>query len=137
MRSSCAATSPSKPCLHSPLAAAVLGVILSPGPNGGVSLSVEFPALKVVNGAFDASSTGDIQKSCDKVKSQNAVSGAFHCESNNAQANQDTNGTTTGGSGGGGGGGGSDGKGENSAAGTAFNAALFGLVAVAALASAL
>ncbi|KAK4234489.1 hypothetical protein C8A03DRAFT_37740 [Achaetomium macrosporum] len=102
---------------------------------------VSFPELDVVKGAFDVSSTADISQSCDKLKelaprSQGGdgnIQGVFSCTSNNEKANEDTDSdtSTTGSTGG------SDDSDENGAAGIAFNAALLGLVGVAALASAL
>ncbi|KAK4032480.1 hypothetical protein C8A01DRAFT_20451 [Parachaetomium inaequale] len=107
--------------------------------------AVEFPALENVKGAFDVSSTGDIKASCEKLsefapKNQNGngkIQGVFTCTANNDKANEDTDGSTsdsgqvdgTDGSG--------KGDDKNSAAGVVLNAALFGLVAVAGLASAL
>jgi len=93
---------------------------------------VEFPSLDSVDGAFDVSSTADIEKSCDelkKKKSNGDIQGTFSCTANNENANEDTDSAGSGSSG-------SD-KDENSASGVAFNTALFALVAVAALASAL
>ncbi|KAL2134104.1 hypothetical protein VTI74DRAFT_991 [Chaetomium olivicolor] len=103
---------------------------------------VEFPALDVVKGAFDLSSTADIKASCDKLKElapasqggQGKVEGTFTCTSNNEKANEDT-GSDSSGNGQIDGTNNSDKK--NSAAGVLINSALFGLVAVAALASAL
>lgn len=106
---------------------------------------VEFPELDVVKGAFDLSSTADISKSCDTLKElapteqdgNGKVAGTFTCTSNNDKANEDTDSDSSGD----GSIDGSDGKGgkddKNSAAGVILNSALFGLVAVAALASAL
>jgi len=101
--------------------------------------SVDFPSLEVVLGAFDVSSTEDIRKVCDKLKElapahqggNGKVEGTFTCTSDNAAANEDTGAGSTG-----------DGQidgsdDESSAAGVVFNTALFGLVAVAAVASAL
>jgi hypothetical protein len=93
---------------------------------------VEFPSLDSVDGAFDVSSTADIEKSCDelkKKKSNGDIQVTFSCTANNENANEDTDSAGSGSSG-------SD-KDENSASGVAFNTALFALVAVAALASAL
>ncbi|EGS18333.1 putative cell wall protein [Thermochaetoides thermophila DSM 1495] len=100
---------------------------------------VDFPSLEVVLGAFDVSSTEDIRKVCDKLKElapahqggNGKVEGTFTCTSDNAAANEDTGAGSTG-----------DGQidgsdDESSAAGVVFNTALFGLVAVAAVASAL
>jgi len=103
---------------------------------------VKFPALENVKGAFDVSSTGNIKSSCDTLSklapsAQNGngvIEGVFTCTANNDKANDDTSGTTSG-SGQVDGTGGDDGK--NGAAGVVLNAALFGLVAVAGLASAL
>jgi hypothetical protein len=103
--------------------------------------TVEFPELDTVKGAFDVSSTANIEKSCDKLneaapRSQGGdgrIEGVFTCTANNDKANEDTDGSTSDS----GNVDGSDGSDENSAAGLVFNAALFGLVAVAGLASAL
>jgi hypothetical protein len=103
---------------------------------------VEFPALQDVKGAFDVSSTANIRSSCEtllKIAPQSQggdgkIQGTFSCTADNANANEDTDGNTsdTGNVDG------TDGdKDKNGAAGLAFNAALFGLVGVAALASAL
>ncbi|KAK4121327.1 hypothetical protein N657DRAFT_577959 [Parathielavia appendiculata] len=104
---------------------------------------VDFPALEDVKGAFDVSSTADIQSSCDnllKKAPQNQggdgkIQGTFSCTGLNENANEDTDSEPTGdgdvtGSNGG------DDKGSG-AAGVTFNAALFGLVGIAVLASAL
>lgn len=104
--------------------------------------TVEFPALDNVKGAFDVSSTANIKKSCDKLsesapRSQGGdgkIEGVFTCTANNEQANEDTDGSTSNSGSIDGTDGGDD---ENGAAGLVFNAALFGLVAVAGLASAL
>lgn len=91
---------------------------------------VKFPALNIVDGAFDVSSTADISKSCDTLQGDSTkVQGTFSCTSNNKNANQDTGTDTSSTS--------SESGDESSAAGVAFNTALFGLVAVAAIASAL
>jgi len=102
---------------------------------------VDFPALVNVKGAFDVSSTADIKKSCDKLKESaptsqggdGKIEGVFDCTANNDKANEDTDGSTSGS----GNVDGSDSQDENGAAGLVLNAALFGLVAVAGLASAL
>jgi len=106
--------------------------------------TVEFPALENVKGAFDVSSTGDITSSCEELsksapKNQQGdgkIQGVFTCTANNDKANEDTDGSTSD-SGQVDGADGSSKGDENSAAGVVFNAALFGLVAVAGLASAL
>jgi hypothetical protein len=93
---------------------------------------VEFPSLDRVEGAFDVSSTADIEASCDelkKKKSDGTIEGTYGCTSNNENANEDTDSASSGSS--------SDDSDENSASGVAFNSALFALVAVAAFASAL
>lgn len=104
---------------------------------------VDFPELNVVKGAFDVSSTGDITSSCENLMKaapseqggDGRIAGTFTCTSNNDKANEDTDGTTSDsgdvdtGSG--------KNNDKNSAAGLNFNAALLGLVAVAAFASAL
>ncbi|KAK4158555.1 hypothetical protein C8A00DRAFT_39266 [Chaetomidium leptoderma] len=102
---------------------------------------VDFPKLENVKGAFDVSSTADIKKSCEKLlkyapKTQNGngkILGTFTCTANNAKANEDTNDTTSGS-------GNVDTNGDEKSAagaGVTFPAALLGLVAVAAFASAL
>lgn len=95
---------------------------------------VGFPQLNDVKGAFDASSTTDISNSCSTLKQLSGsgkIQGAFSCTSNNTMANSDTgtNTSSTGSTGSSGG--------DNGAAGVGLNTALFALVAVAALASAL
>ncbi|KAK3307919.1 uncharacterized protein B0T15DRAFT_89740 [Chaetomium strumarium] len=103
---------------------------------------VSFPELDVVKGAFDVSSTADIDEACDKLKelaprSQGGsgnIQGTWACTSNNSKANEDTDSSTSAGGSSGGSNGSND---ENGAAGIAFNAALLGLVGVAAFASAL
>ncbi|KAL2196082.1 hypothetical protein P885DRAFT_78419 [Corynascus similis CBS 632.67] len=102
---------------------------------------IKFPELNVVRGAVDISSTADIKKSCDTLSESapreqggdGSFEGVFSCTANNDKANEDTDGSTSDSgqvdSG--------DEDDENSASGVALNAALFGLVAVAALASAL
>jgi hypothetical protein len=103
--------------------------------------TVDFPELDNVKGAFDVSSTADIEKSCDKLKEaapqsqggDGRIEGVFTCTANNDKANEDTDGSTSDS----GNIDGSDGSDENAASGLVFNAALFGLVAVAGLASAL
>lgn len=102
---------------------------------------VDFPALQNVKGAFDVSSTADITKSCDELKKSapsnqggnGNIEGVFDCTANNDKANEDTDSSTSGS----GNVDGSDSQDENGAAGLVLNAALFGLVAVAGLASAL
>jgi hypothetical protein len=104
--------------------------------------SVTFPELDVVKGAFDVSSTADIDQACDKLKelaprSQGGngnIQGSWACTSNNKKANEDTDSNT---SSGGSTGGSNDSNDENGAAGITFNAALLALVGVAAFASAL
>lgn len=102
--------------------------------------TVDFPEIDNVKGAFDVSSTANIEKSCDELKKaaprsqggDGRIEGVFTCTANNEQANEDTDGSTSDS-------GNVDGSDddENSAAGLVFNAALFGLVAVAGLATAL
>jgi len=104
--------------------------------------NVTFPALDDVRGAFDISSTENISTVCDtfqklaptKQGGNNKIQGVYHCDGNNALANNDTGGNTSssGTTGGSGGSGGQDGKG-NSAAGVAINAALLGLGVVGGL----
>ncbi|KAH6627154.1 hypothetical protein B0J18DRAFT_161506 [Chaetomium sp. MPI-SDFR-AT-0129] len=104
---------------------------------------IQFPSLNNVKGAFDVSSTANIRKSCDKLsesapRSQGGngdIEGVFSCTADNKQANDDTSGSTSDSGNVDGTNGSSDG--ENSASGVVLNAALFGLVAVAGLASAL
>lgn len=99
---------------------------------------IDFPALNDVKGAFDISSTNDISAACDKFQKLapskqgggGQIQGVYHCESNNAKANDDTGGNTsssgtTGGSG--------TSKGGNSATGVAVNAAMLGLAVVGGL----
>lgn len=102
--------------------------------------SIKFPKLDIVRGAFDASSTADIRKSCERLKElapssqggKGNVEGVFTCTSENENANDDVDG-------------GIDGSGQidgedsdgSGAAGLSLNTALFGLVAIAAVASAL
>ncbi|EAQ85740.1 hypothetical protein CHGG_06993 [Chaetomium globosum CBS 148.51] len=103
--------------------------------------TVDFPSLDNVKGAFDVSSTANIRKSCDKLgekapRSQGgdgSIEGVFTCTADNENANEDTDGSTSNS----GNVDGTDGSDENGASGPVFNAALFGLVAVAGLASAL
>jgi hypothetical protein len=103
--------------------------------------TVEFPEIDNVKGAFDVSSTADIKKSCDKLSEaaprgqggDGRIEGVFTCTANNDKANEDIDGSTSDS----GDVDGSEGSDENGAAGLVFNAALFGLVAVAGLASAL
>lgn len=103
--------------------------------------TVEFPDLDDVKGAVDVSSTANIEKSCDELKKaaprsqggDGRIEGVFTCTANNDKANEDTNGSTSNS----GNVDGTDGTDENAASGLVFNAALFGLVAVAGLASAL
>jgi hypothetical protein len=102
---------------------------------------VKFPALNIVKGAFDVSTTADIEKSCDELEKSAPTTqggngnfeGVFDCTSNNDKANEDTDGSTSGPDNADS----SNGDDENGAAGLVLNAALFGLVAVAGLASAL
>ncbi|KAL2170339.1 hypothetical protein VTG60DRAFT_4925 [Thermothelomyces hinnuleus] len=102
---------------------------------------ISFPSLDNVKGAVDISSTADIRKSCEKLsefapRSQGGdgkIEGVFTCTANNDKANEDTDQSTSGS----GQVDGSDENDENSASGVVLNAALFGLVAVAAVASAL
>ncbi|KAH8893508.1 hypothetical protein GQ53DRAFT_645091, partial [Thozetella sp. PMI_491] len=88
---------------------------------------IEFPALGDVKGAFDASSTANINSSCKTLEALSGtggghpIQGTFHCTSNNETANTDTGTGTTGGSGG------SSGSGNNTAAGVQINHALLGL----------
>lgn len=97
---------------------------------------VVFPALNDVKGAFDLSSTGDIEDSCTEFKKiasakdggSGKIQGTFACTSNNANANSDTSSTT-------GTGGGSSTK-KDSASGVSLNTALLGLGALAGLAQA-
>lgn len=104
----------------------------------GVS-RIEFPALDFVAGAFDAASTEDISDSCGELLplapqsegGDGRVRGTYACVSEDEDANEDTSSNTSGG------GTGVDDDDENSASGVALNTALFGLVAVAAIASAL
>ncbi|KAK4113487.1 hypothetical protein N656DRAFT_707388 [Canariomyces notabilis] len=105
---------------------------------------VAFPKLDIVEGAFDVASTEDINSSCDTLGKlapssqggEGKVKGTYACTSKVADANDDTSsgGSSSGGSG-------SDssdgGNNDNGAAGLVLNTALFGLVAVAAVASAL
>jgi len=105
---------------------------------------VDFEKLESVKGAFYVSSTQDIQDVCDALGEKapttqggdNTIEGTYTCEPNNEKANDETDDTANGGGGSSSGGSG-DGDDENSASGVVFNAALFGLVAVAGLASAL
>lgn len=102
------------------------------------------PKLDNVKGAFDISSTADIKKICDELKKlapssqggNGKVEGKFSCTSENDKANEDTSDDTNG-DGSVDGENGSEKGDDNSAAGVALNSALFGLVAIAALASAL
>lgn len=101
--------------------------------------SVSFPALNDVKGAFDLSSTGDIEKSCTDFKKiasakdggSGKIQGTFSCTSNNANANSDTSSTT------GTGGGTSNKPKPDAAAGLSFNTALLGFAGLAGLAQAL
>ncbi|GAB1315178.1 cell wall protein Ecm33 [Madurella fahalii] len=103
---------------------------------------ISFPALDLVAGAFDAASTNDISESCEALAplaprdegGEGHVRGTYACSSDVENANEDTSSETSDGDNGTDGG---DGDDENSAAGVALNTALFGLVAVAAIASAL
>ncbi|KAL2021791.1 hypothetical protein VTK56DRAFT_6565 [Thermocarpiscus australiensis] len=103
---------------------------------------IKFPKLDIVKGAFDASSTKNISGSCHELQQlapqsqggEGKVAGTFACTSNNDHANEDTgtntssSGTTDSGD---------DNGDDNGAAGLALNTALFGLVLIAGLASAL
>lgn len=90
--------------------------------------------LKDVRGAFDISSTNDIDKSCDKFKELapskqgggGQIQGTYSCTSNNKNANSDTGSNTTGGSGSGSGD-------DNAAAGVAINTAILSLAVVGGL----
>jgi hypothetical protein len=96
---------------------------------------VSFPALNDVKGAFDLSSTGDIEKSCTEFKKiasakdggSGKIQGTFSCTSNNANANSDTSSTT-------GTGGGSSKPKPDGAAGLSLNTAFLGLAGLAGLA---
>lgn len=98
----------------------------------------ELPAIKTVKGAFDASSTTDIQESCDgfdkhapqRQGGNGDIQGELTCTSNNTKANEETGTDIVDGGDG-------NGDGKNSAAGMALNTALFGLVALAGFAVAL
>lgn len=98
--------------------------------------SVDFPALNDVKGAFDISSTNDISAACDKFQKLapskqgggGQIQGVYHCESNNAKANDDTGGNTS--SSGTTGGGSGNSTTGNSASGVAINAAMVGLSVV-------
>lgn len=94
--------------------------------------SVSFPSLNDVKGAFDISSTNDIQSSCDAFKKLaptkqgggGQIQGVFACTSNNQNANSDTGGnTSTTGSG-------TGSNNGSSASGIAINTALLGLTLV-------
>lgn len=95
-----------------------------------------FPVLNDVKGAFDVSSTGDIDADCSALKKLASgkeggggqIQGTFSCTSNNANANSDTGTGTSGG------GGGSTKK--DAASGVTLNTALLGLAAVAGFAQA-
>ncbi|KAK1836014.1 hypothetical protein QBC39DRAFT_132118 [Podospora conica] len=99
---------------------------------------VSFPALNDVKGAFDLSSTGDIENSCTDLKKiasskdggSGKIQGTFSCTSNNANANSDTSSTT-------GTGGGSSKPKDDAAAGLSFNMVLLGFAGLAGLAQAL
>ncbi|KAL1903227.1 cell wall protein Ecm33 [Sporothrix stenoceras] len=102
---------------------------------------IELPALNDVKGAFDIVSTGDISSSCSTFKklapsSQGGggqIQGKYTCDSNNAEANSDTNPTSTGSSSGSSATG-SSGNG-NAAAGISVNSlAVLGLAGVAVIA---
>ncbi|CAK7219146.1 cell wall protein Ecm33 [Sporothrix bragantina] len=102
---------------------------------------IELPSLSDVKGAFDIVSTGDISASCATFKklapsSQGGngdIQGKYTCESNNAEANSDTNPTSTGSSSGSSATG-SSGNG-NAAAGISVNSlAVLGLAGVAVIA---
>jgi hypothetical protein len=105
---------------------------------------VEFPKLESVKGAFFVTSTADIKTVCEKLgesapTSQGGdgkIEGTFECVPENEKANDETDDTTDGGNGSSGGNGDDEDK-PNGASGLVFNAALFGLVAVAGFASAL
>jgi len=99
---------------------------------------VSFPALNDVKGAFDLSSTGDIESSCTDLKKiasskdggSGKIQGTFSCTSNNENANSDTSSTT-------GTGGGSNKPKPDAAAGLSLNVALLGFAGLAGLAQAL
>ncbi|KAL2260712.1 hypothetical protein VTK26DRAFT_5211 [Humicola hyalothermophila] len=102
---------------------------------------IDFSSLDNVRGAFDISSTTDIRSACEKLSElapgsqggNGKVEGTFSCTSENERANEDTGGDVSGD----GQIDGQDGDDDSGAAGVALNSALFGLVAVAALAMAL
>ncbi|KAK3365685.1 hypothetical protein B0T24DRAFT_535949 [Lasiosphaeria ovina] len=120
--------------------------------NGAVKMrgnftTVEFPSLDVVKGAFDISSTANIDDTCKNFEKQapttqggnNDIQGKYSCTSDNADANSDTS-STTGGSGSGSNSGSGNGNGsdtnKNSAArltGTTAALVLAALVAFQAL----
>jgi hypothetical protein len=101
---------------------------------------VDFPGLKDVKGAFDCSSTADLQSSCNTLKGLSGkggghpIQGTFLCTSNNSTANTDTSSGSSGSSGSGG----SDNSGssgdKNAAVGTQLNIAMLGLAVVGGLA---
>ncbi|KAK0755005.1 hypothetical protein B0T18DRAFT_386790 [Schizothecium vesticola] len=99
---------------------------------------VSFPALNDVKGAFDLSSTGDIEKSCTEFKKiasakdggSGKIQGTYSCTSNNANANSDTSSTT-------GTGGGTSKPKPDAAAGLSLNTVLLGFAGLAGLAQAL
>ncbi|CAK7205018.1 cell wall protein Ecm33 [Sporothrix eucalyptigena] len=102
---------------------------------------IELPALSDVKGAFDIVSTGDISSSCATFKKlapsssggNGDIQGQYTCESNNAEANSDTNPTSTGSSSGSSSTG-TSGNG-NAAAGISVNSlAVLGLAGVAVIA---
>lgn len=91
--------------------------------------NIEFPSLNDVKGAFDISSTTDIQADCDEFKKLSRtggggqIQGTFKCESDNENANSDTGtGTSAGGNG--------SGK-KDAAAGLVINTALLAVSAFA------
>jgi len=92
-------------------------------------LSIQFPALNDVKGAFDISSTTDIKDDCDTFQKLSMkggggqIQGTFNCESNNTNANSDTSPGSSGG--------GSGGAKDDAATGLVFNTALFALSAFA------
>jgi len=98
----------------------------------------ELQSIKTVKGAFDASSTTDIEESCDGFEKHAPqrqggncdIQGELTCTSNNTKANEETGTNIVGG-------GDSESNDKNSAAGMALNTALFGLVALAGFAVAL
>lgn len=98
--------------------------------------SIKFPALNDVRGAFDVSSTNDIDSSCDDFKKLapskqgggGQIQGTFACTSNNENANEDTGRNTTSG------GKGSSGSGkDNSGVSLGMNTAILSLAVVGGL----